>query len=376
MMAANMPIHVLHFTTRLSAGGVQTFLVNYATHMETNKIVFDFAVQTSEPQRYDREMQDLGGRIFPLHSMSDSIVKYFVDVFKLCKSHPEIQVVHSHLNYRNFIPLFAARLAGVPIRISHSHSAYNSESRLKTYARKMFQTFLPIFATELCGCSEKAIQWLYGKYSPRASVVHNAINTQNYLFDEKKRQRMRNKLSLCEQDIVLIHVGTFGHAKNHDFLLRMFAEYRKHIVNAKLLLCGDGSLRDMIEATIKELEIANSVILVGMTDHVSDYLMAADVFVLPSLYEGLALSTVEAQASGLPCVVSSAVPDEAIFMENVRIVDQFELSIWCNMIEELRSGSINRCDGAGKARQAGFDIEQEASKLEKWYLTLTEKSRK
>ena len=123
------PIHILHFTTKLGTGGVQSFLVNYAKHMDPERVVFDFAVQTDKEQRCDAEMRAHGGRIFPIHSMTASLTKYFWDVYHLCKNHPEISVAHSHLNYRNVVPLLAARLAGVPIRISHSHNAYEAASK-------------------------------------------------------------------------------------------------------------------------------------------------------------------------------------------------------------------------------------------------------
>lgn len=364
------PIHILHFTTKLGTGGVQSFLVNYARHMEPKQIVFDFAVQTDEMQRYDTEMCDLGGRVFSIHSMTDSLTKYFWDVYHLCKEHPEISVAHSHLNYRNVVPLLAARLAGVPIRISHSHNAYEAASKAKEIARKIYQAFLPVFATEAWGCSKKANIWLYGKQRKNTKVIHNAVSVQQYRFQDEIRVGIRRKLGIQNQDIVWVHVGTFGEAKNHKFLLELFADYLKKMGTAQLLLCGDGTLRTQIEKQIKDLNLEKNVILLGMTDQVPVLLMAADVFVLPSLYEGLPLSTVEAQASGLPCVVSNAVPQEAVFMENVCVCNRFDTHIWCDAIEKMRSVRLDRGIGADRARQAGYDINTEAQKLQNLYISL------
>lgn len=363
-------IHILHFTTKLGTGGVQSFLVNYAKHMDPERVVFDFAVQTDEEQRYDAEMRALGGRIFPIHSMTDSLTKYFCDVYHLCKNHPEILAAHSHLNYRNVVPLLAARLAGVPIRISHSHTAYEAASKAKAVARKIYQAFLHAFATEAWGCSEKANLWLYGECCKNAKVIHNAISVEQYRFQDEIRVGIRRKLGIQNQDIVWVHVGTFGEAKNHKFLLELFADYLKKMGTAQLLLCGDGTLRTQIEKQIKDLNLEKNVILLGMTDQVPVLLMAADVFVLPSLYEGLSLSTVEAQASGLPCVVSNAVPQEAVFMENVCVCNRFDTRIWCDAIEKMRSVHLDRGIGADRARQAGYDINTEAQKLQNLYISL------
>ena len=364
------PIHILHFTTKLGTGGVQSFLTNYAEHMDPKRVVFDFAVQTNEEQRYDTEIRALGGRIFSICSMTDSLTKYFCDVYCLCKEHPEISAVHSHLNYRNIFPLLAARLAGVPVRISHSHNAYEATSKVKEVARKIYRVFLPAFETQSWGCSEKANVWLYGERCKDTKVIHNAIPVQRYRFQDEIRTSIRQKLGIQNEDIVWVHVGTFGEAKNHKFLLELFAEYQKKMGTAKLLLCGDGTLKTQIERQIRDLNLEKNVILLGMTDQVPGLLMAADVFVLPSLYEGLPLSIIEAQASGLPCIVSGAVPQEAIFMENACVCDRFDTHIWCDAIEKMRSICLNRGIGADRAQQAGYDIDTEAQKLQGIYLSL------
>lgn len=368
MKSESRPIRVLHCTTKLGTGGVQSFLRSYAAYMDPQQVVFDFAVQTNTPQQYDQEISALGGKIFHVHPMRDSVVKYFFDIYKVCKTNPEIVVIHSHLNFRNFIPLLAARMAGVKVRISHSHSCYESKSIVKAVARKIFQLCLPLFATECWGCSEKANSWLYGSDKADCAIVHNAISVDTYAFDERVRTDIRNTMSL-KNNLVLIHVGTFGAAKNHEFLLALFSVLKQRRENAKLLLCGDGPLRENIEKKISELKLGDAVILLGMTNNISELLMAADVFVLPSLYEGLPLSAVEAQASGIPCVVSNSVPSEAIFMRNVCVCSQFDAPLWCSAIEKVFSCSTERCGGAKAAREAGYDTSIEAAKLQNLYLS-------
>lgn len=364
------PIHVLHVTTRLSAGGVQSFLINYAEHMDNKKIVFDVAVQSTEPQRYDCVIKSMGGRIFYVRPMTTSKMGFFLDIYRICKENPELKTIHAHLNYRNFIPLLAAKCAKVPVRISHSHSAYEAKSKMKKVARWIYQAFLPTFASEYWGCSKKANEWLYGKNRRNMVVVHNAIDAVAYRFSYSIRESERTQLRLEDKDIAIAHVGTFGEAKNHIFMLRMFASYLKKHENARLILCGDGSNREKIEKEISTLHIEKHVNLLGMISNVRDILMAADVFILPSLFEGLPLSVVEAQASGVACVVSNAVPLEAIFAPNSVICDGFDIDTWISKIDDVRAINCNRVEAYKLTEEAGYDIISEAKKLKERYVEL------
>ena len=361
------PVHVLHITTHLGTGGVQSFLVNYAQNINTKKVVFDVAVQTTEPQRYDDVIESAGGMIYPVRLMTKSPIGFFLDIYKICKQHPEIQIVHSHLNYRNFLALFATKCANVPIRISHSHSAYEAKNKAKELARWIYQFLLPLFATDYWGCSEKANQWLYGTKRQNTVVIHNCIDAEKYRFNLSVRDRKRTSLNLTENDLVLVHVGTFGDAKNHMFLLRMFAKYLEKHESANLILCGDGPNRKKIESEIQRLKIGPNVKMLGMVHNIEEILIASDVFVLPSLYEGLPLSAVEAQASGLACVVSAAVPEEAIFMRNCCVCDQFDSDKWIDLIDKVYNMSMDRGAGYKLAKEAGFDILSETQRLEKLY---------
>lgn len=365
-----LPIHVLQCTTRLSAGGVQTFLVNYAKHMDPTKVIFDFAVQTKVPQIYDNVVKSLGGNIYYSRPVSSQL-GYFEDIKNICKKHSEIKIVHSHLNYRNYLPLLAAKSANVPVRISHSHSSYLAQSKLKHVARNVFQTFLPLFATDYWGCSQKANQWLYGKRANKAKVVNNAIETEKYHFNIDTRKRQRELLGIEDDCTAIVHVGTFGEAKNHEFLIKLFSDYHKLNQSSKLFLCGDGPLRPQIEKQIEDLNLETSVILLGMINDIPDVLMAADVFVFPSLYEGFSISLVEAESTGIPAVASTACI-EADFNKNCIICEGFDSKKWIYAIERAQSISFERKSGAYYAANAGFDINIEAKRLEKMYMQCLE----
>lgn len=368
-------VHVLQITTRLGTGGVQSFLINYARHMDTTKLVFDYAVQTEEKQRYDEEVLEQGSHIYVTKSMIANPAGYFEDIYHICKEHPEIKIVHSHLNYRNFLPLLAAKCAGVKIRISHSHSAYNASSALKDIARKMYQFALPLFATEYWGCSQKANRWLYGEKSKEAKSVHNAISTERFRYSDEKRKLVRKSLKLDENDIAIIHVGTFSAPKNHEFLIQMFAQYHNQHANAKLILCGDGVKKEKIINEIAKYNLQHAILMLGMIDNVQDILNAADAFVLPSLYEGAPLSVVEAQTNGLPCVASLAVPEDVLFASNCKRCSDFDEDEWCVAIDEMMAMKEDRKKGILRTQREGFDIDIEAQKLEKLYLTCMEKKK-
>lgn len=364
------PVHILQATTKMGIGGVQTFLMNYARLMDPSRVVFDFAVQTKEPQVYDEEIQSMGGMIYPVRPMTSQL-EYYRDIVRICKEHPEIKIVHSHLNYRNYLPLLAAKKARVSVRISHSHTCYISESRLKQIARKMFQLCLPLFSTDYWGCSKKANEWLYGCRVSKAIIIQNAIDIEKYRFDTSVRKRLRQELGLDDNCTAIVHVGTFGKIKNQQFLIKLFSEYHKRRPSSKLLLCGDGDTRPMIEEQIGRLQLNDSVLLLGMVTNVPEVLMAADVFVLPSLYEGFALSLVEAQASGLPAV-SSAAAAEAIFMNNCQVCVGFDTTKWMDAIDRVYTIPTDRGAAADETIKAGFDIRTEAKNIQNMYIQRVE----
>ena len=363
------PIRVLQVTTGLQAGGVQTFLLNYARNIDPKNIMFDYIVQTTNPCLYDEEVKEKGSRIYAVTPISESYIRFVRDVYRVCKEHPEDKIIHAHLNFSNLFPLFAAKLAGVSVRISHSHSHFNAISPLRALFRKGAQLCLPLYATEYWGCSKEAMQWLYGKHaaSKKGKLIFNAIDVSKYAFKQVKRDVMRENLGVYEKEKVWIHVGSFNTIKNQIFLIKLFEQYCKKHPNTKLILVGDGKLRDTIRETIEKLKLNDKVIMPGVVKDVEKYMMAADLFLLPSLFEGLPLVMVEAQATGLPCVVSSAVTKEVFFSQHVCSCKDFEMNTWLQRIEKVSSIQIKREKGEKIVTEAGYDIRREAIKLVTYY---------
>lgn len=362
-------IEVLCVTTKLHVGGVQTFLKNFAPVLIRKGVRYNFAVQTDEKQPYDDYFSDLGCRIFHISSMTDSKYRFIKDLYDLLKAHPEIKIIHSHLNFANVYSLAAAKLAGVKVRISHAHSSYEAKSFFD-FLRKQFMHLVGwrIVATDYWACSDKAALWLYGN-SGKSRVIKNAINLSEYKFDIKKRNEYRQKYQI-ENDFVWIHVGSFSKSKNHQFLLNLFSEFLKEHKNSKLILCGDGGERKTIEQQIDCLGIKNAVVLLGNVNNCQDYLCASDVFVFPSMFEGFSLSVIEAEATGLPCVVSKAVPDDAICCGNVNKIPMFCIKDWLDAIQKVYDEKPGeRENGVERIKNSALDLDSEGEKLAELYIS-------
>lgn len=367
----NSPVRILQLTSKLCPGGVQNFLLNYAEHMDTNNVVFDYVVQTKEPCVWDERAKQMKSKIYNVTSIDKSVIGYMKDVYRLLKTHPEYKIVHAHLNYRNIMPLIAARLAGLKVRISHSHSNYSASTVIKSIERKIFRLLLPVIATDNWACSELSGEWMYRK-SNKIKIIHNAISQSKYQYSQEIRDKIRKELQI-EDKTVWIHIGMFGEAKNHKFLLMLFAEHLKKDSDTVLLLCGDGAGRKGIEEQAEEYGITEKLVLLGLVDNVNVYLMAADLMLLPSLYEGLPIVCVEAQAIGCPVVASCAVPDEVIFNNNVVRCPTWNIESWEEQIKYVTEVKANRDKASSLCREKGYDIIIEAKKLEKEYIRLYER---
>ena len=261
------------------------------------------------------------------------------------------------------IPLKVAQKAGVPIRIAHSHSS-NQDKNFKYILKLYYKRHIFRYATSLFACSVEAGKWMFGKHS--FSVLPNAIDTKQYIFNYEKRYQVREALGLGDA-LVIGHVGRFSKVKNHTFLVDIFHEVYKKTSNVKLLLVGDGQKLPEVKEKVQGLKLSDSVVFTGIRSDVADILQAMDVFVLPSLYEGLPVTMIEAQASGLPCVISDQVPIEC---KKTDLVHQLGLNesvnVWAERLLEVFS--TERGDTSSEIAQAGFDIKENSQRLQDFYL--------
>ena len=360
------PIRVLHVVTHMNRGGLETMLMNYYRNIDRNQLQFDFLVHRDKRADYDDEIEKLGGKIYRLPPLNPINIAYRKKLRLFFENHPEYKIVHSHLDCMSAIPLKAAKKAGVPVRIAHSHNI-NQDKNIKYLIKLFYKRFIAKYATHLIACGAEAGTWMF--CNKPFSVIKNAIDSQQYRFDQNLYYSERIKLGLTSDDILIGHVGRFSPQKNHQFIIDIFANCFKLNQKAKLILVGDGTLRSQIEEKARMLGIEKSIIFTGVRKDVNRLMQAMDVFIFPSIYEGLPLTIIEAQAAGLPCLISDAVPDEC---KLTNLVEQIPLAygaaFWAKRILEISSAA--RSDTYKQIQDSGYDIKCQVNKLTQFYVSL------
>ena len=309
------PIRVLHVLNSLNRGGAETMLMNYYRVIDKSKVQFDFVVHTNPPGIYATEIKNMGGRVFYVPKFHGwnilACIIAWQRIFKIAK---EDRIVQGHMPSTAGLYLLLARIYGrYAIVHAHSNDAHNEDSGLKRLIRTGLYALTCHVAQQFYGCSKLAGLARYGQVivsGQRFAVWHNAIDYSRFRFDKIWRGKIRKQLQIPAEAIVLGHVGRLTFAKNHCFLLQLFAAFYKQQADAHLILVGDGELRQQLEAQAATLGIKDAVHFIGDVDDPEHYLSAMDVFVFPSHYEGLPTVNIEAQVNGLPCIVSPAVPME------------------------------------------------------------------
>lgn len=363
------PIKVLQIIGDVVGGGVETVIMNYYRNIDKTKIQFDFVVHKGALPQYITQVKNYGGKVYEITSYKSNILKYTYEIYKIIKEN-NYEIVHSNMNSLSGFPLFAAYLAGAKVRILHNHTTDNPAEGIRTIAKRILRPFARLFANQYWACSKLAAEWMYGKNAVtngKVTIINNAIDLEKFKFNKEKKEQLRKELGI-ENCFVIGHVGRFVKTKNHEFLIDVFNEVLKQRNNAKLLLIGDGNLKSLIEAKVKNLGIEKAVIFLGVRNDVADLYNAMDVFVLPSLYEGLPVVGVEAQTNGLPFICSDRVTNEILLTDNIRLLSlQQYKTEWCDAIlnaerEEFAQHKDSLLEN--------FDIKNESKKLEKKYLYL------
>lgn len=357
-------IRVLQVVTYMGRGGLETMLMNYYRHIDRNKIQFDFLVHRDFEADYDQEILDMGGRIYHVSRLVPWSRSYRLELKKFFREHPEYRIVHVHQDCLSCVALQCAKECGVPVRIAHSHNS-NQDKNLKYLIKLYYMKKIPAYATDFFACSKLAGKWMFGEKS--FQLLNNAIDTNQYLYSLNVDMSVRKELGLGNS-IIIGHVGRFDPQKNHEFLIDIFNECTKLNSNTKLMLVGDGEGKDKIERKVCKMNLQNRVIFTGVRSDVNRLMQAMNVFVFPSLYEGLPVTMIEAQASGLPCIISDHVSDECIVTKG--LVSKMALkespAQWAEQV--LHQSHRGHENHIGEIQEAGYDISTEARKLENFYL--------
>ncbi|MGT2801209.1 glycosyltransferase family 1 protein [Streptococcus henryi] len=367
----NDKIRIAMIMGKWVGGGVEAVVMNYYKNINHEKIQFDFIFDDDSRNIPTDEILSMGGKIFYVPSYSKAL-NYHKQLKRILHDH-NYRIVHSHINTLSVFSLYAAKCAGVPIRIAHSHSTSNSKEISKNLLKQFLRPFSKLFATDYMTCSELAGRWLFGNHSydkGNVYLLNNAINAKKFKFSPVLRNEIRNELSLNDDTVVFGHIGRFVKQKNHDFLIDIFYEICNLNENSLLLLVGEGPLKEEIESKVKVLGLENKVVFLGQRSDAFRLYQAFDIFLLPSLYEGLPVVGVESQASGLQCFFSDDMTKETKILDSTKFLS-LDLSPleWAN---NIMSDFFNftRKDTESEVRNHGFEISTEAEKLEKKYLEL------
>lgn len=368
-------IKVLHVVVRMDRAGLETFIMNVYRNIDRNMFEFNFLCASSHKGAYDDEIMQLGGKIYHM-PMSDNrgILRKFDRVNLIAQwliTHKnEIDIIHWHSGdaVESLLCLKACKKAGIKNIIIHSHNSKCDRMILNRICR----IFAGAYKYRKLACSEEAAEWRFGNRFVKKNeveVIYNGIDLEAYKYDKQSSIDIKKALGI-ENKIVLGHIGRFSQQKNHEFLIDVFYEYHKTHSDAVLILIGKGELEKAIRSKVSRLGLDNDVKFFGVRDDIPKILQAMDVFVFPSLYEGLGIVLIEAQAASLPVVTNKAIPKIAIVSDLVRMLPIDNPSRWCREIDEAlkmdRSNAVFN-DGLDK-----FDIKAVAKRLQEIYVQMEE----
>ncbi|MDD6224242.1 MAG: glycosyltransferase family 1 protein [bacterium] len=363
------PVRIAHIIGKWLGGGVEAVVMNYYRHIDHTKIQFDFICDNDSTNIPYEEIEKLGGKVIliPPYQKLISYQKSLKQIFR----EGNYKIVHSHINTLSVFPLLAAKQVGVPVRIAHSHSTTNKKEWKKNLVKQMLRPFSKIFATDYIGCSELAGRWLFGNKAYNRGEVYllnNAIDIEKFAYDEKLRHQKRKELKIKNDTLVIGHIGRFVAQKNHSFLIDIFAEIHEQNKNSILLLAGQGPLVDDVKAKVIQKKLTKSVKFLGQRNDANELYQAMDIFILPSLYEGLPVVGVETQAAGLLCCLSDDMTKETKILDSTLFLSLTQSPLeWANIILKKQK-KFSRNNNETLLSCAGFNIRLEAKKLENKYL--------
>lgn len=359
---------VLHIEISEGIGGIEAFLLNVYRNIDRSKVQFDF-ISSKDTIAIEGEITRLGGRVYRIKYGNG--LDYYVQLLKLIRTN-QYEVVHIHKNSAaNIIPFLVCKRAGVKTIIAHAHNTRPTRGKVTRILHYMNRPVLNILCDEKAACSNLAALWMFGKRAVKkdnVKYIKNGIEIERFVYDAEIRKRVRTELGLQENTFVIGNVGRLARQKNQMFLVDILYEVKKAYENARLLICGEGDLRGAILHRAKELHVEDSLIMPGQCNNINEMLQAMDVYVMPSLYEGLTVAAVEAQCAGLPTMISDAMSGETKLIEQCRILSlKASAGEWAESILEYTD--VVRKNTETEIRRTGYDVKNTANDLEKFYVS-------
>lgn len=364
-------MRILQATVANDRGGLTGYILSNYRNIDRTRFQFDFLTY-DDVLDFRAEVEAMGARFFQLPRASHFFA-YLAELRALQREN-HYDAIHLHLSYANPLVLLAAKLAGFPRILVHSHSTWLDDRRplarmAKSLLHRIGRRMIPQVATDMLACSGWAAEWMYPPAilrAGRAITLHNAIHLERFSYREEVRNQLRNELGISKNQFCVGHVGRFTYQKNHEFLIRIFAAVHARQQNAVLLLVGDGPERPAVEQQVHVAGLDGCVRFLGQRDDIASLYSAMDVIALPSRFEGLCIVAIEAQMSGLPCICSDALPLEAGVLETFQQLPLMApVEAWADAVCAVRG--IERRSRTAELRQAGYDDAEEIHRMEEIY---------
>ena len=362
-------VKILHVVGGMNVGGTETMLMNLYRKLNTN-VQFDFISYYDKDAYYDDEIKRLGGQVIRIDSPNKiGMIKSIKNLCEVIKENGPYNAVHAHTLFNCGVAMIAARLSGIKVRVSHAHTNLDNTKNIirKIYVWCMRKT-INLFSTDCIACSESAGKYLFGENitsSKKYKLLPNYVDYKKYLNCSDTKS-VRQELGIKDDDIVVGQIGRFVEAKNHKFLLEVVSEMIILNNKVKLILAGDGELRKDMECYAEELGIKENVYFLGIRKDIDKILNNLDIFIFPSIYEGLGLVMIEAQSAGIPCLVSEAIQKEADL--DIGLVKQINLNdkkeLWAKEAFELiENKNKNKKQILSAIKNKGYDLDNIINKL-------------
>lgn len=365
-------VKVLRIIGECKTGGTETIALNYYKNLNHDLVGMDFLFYGPSLPRFSKELEANGDRVINVVDYTENLIGSIREIRDVVKK-GNYDIVHAQLNALNFFPLLGAYLGGAKIRIAANHSTANMKYEpKKSIVKYLVRPSAGMLATNYAACSEYAGEWCFGKQAlknGKIKIIHNAIDLSSFNYSDETRQSIRSKMG-WDGKFVIGHAGRFTEQKNHKFMVEIFAKVHEKCPEAILAFAGDGHLMDEVKAQVKELGLTDSVQFLGVRFDMNELMQGMDIFLFPSLYEGLGNVITEAQAVGLRSIASDVVPNEVKMTELVDFISlNKSADFWADAILKYKDGYIHK-SRHDDLKNAGYEIKSAARDLEKYYLEL------
>lgn len=359
-------MRVLQIQLDTALGGIESFLLNIYKRIDKDKIQFDFIEYGEEERSFDKQFENLGARIFKLPDRIKNPIKAKKRLKRIIKEN-KYSVVHIHKNSLSDISAIKiCKRLKVPTIIIHSHNS-NRDNKIIVLLHKINSHRIKLDDYVKFACSKKAADWLFGDNGKKAIIVNNGIEIEKFIYNKTIREKTRKKLGI-DSNYVIGNVGRLSEQKNPEFLIKLFHNLRKKHSEIKLLWVGDGELMESIKKLTSELGEEDNIIFTGKVNNPEYYYQAMDLFVMPSFYEGFPISAIEAQTSGLQCILSDNITKEAAITENVSFIPLQQENLWINFIEKIINKKFERKNQLELMERKGYNIQSTVDFIQDFYL--------